>query len=167
MDIITDFLDELALPVTLAGDLSLLLLFIGASLGIGFFLGRSKLVTILIDIYIARALLAILPGEWLEFSLYGEAIVFGGLFLLLFFMDKRLFDLHISNAGADFFWRILVMGILVTGLLVSSFLYFLPRAVALDWISLTAYGYFASPLALTLWISAPILVLFFINNRLK
>lgn len=167
MDAITGFLGGFKLPVTLAGDLSLLLLFVGASLSLGFFMGRSKLVTILIDVYIARALVAILPNDWLQFSPYAEAIVFVGIFSVLFFMDKRLFDMHISNAGSDFFWRILVMGILVTGLLVSSVLYFLPKAAALDFISKTAYAYFASPVALTVWIVLPLLALFFINNKLK
>ena len=152
---------------SLAGDLSLLLLFIGVSIGLGFFLGRSRLILILIDVYMARALMTVFPSDWLSFSPYGGVIAFFVLFIALFFIDRRLFDLHISNMGTDFFWRILVMGILVTGLLVSSTLYFLPKKLALDFLSLAVYGYFASAWALTIWMVLPLVGLVFINNRLK
>lgn len=96
-------LKTLNITSSLAGDLSLLLLFIGISIGLGFFLGRARLILILIDIYMARALMTIIPATWLSFSPFGGAIVFVLLFLVLFFVDRRLFDLHISNMGTDFF----------------------------------------------------------------
>jgi hypothetical protein len=161
------FLKNLDIAPSLAGDLSLLLLFIGVSIGLGFFLGRARLILILIDIYIARALMAILPATWFEFSPYGAVIIFFALFFILFFIDRRLFDLHLSNMGTDFFWRILVMGILVTGLLVSTVLYFTPLKLALDFLSLSVYGYFASATALIVWMVLPLIGLLFINNRLK
>jgi hypothetical protein len=152
---------------SLAGDLSVLLLFVGVSIGLGFFLGRSRLILILMDIYIARALMTVLPASVFAFSPYGGVIVFFILFIGLFFIDRRLFDLHLSNIGTDFFWRILVTGILVTGLLMSSTLYFLPKKLALDFLSLSVYGYFASATALTVWMILPLVGLLFINHRLK
>lgn len=167
MDFLTSISKTLDIPQNLAGDLSLLLLFVAASIGVGFFLGRARLISILIDIYIARALLAILPGSWLSFSPFGGVIVFVFLFLFLFFVDRRLFDLHLSNVSTDFFWRIFVMGILVTGLLLSSLLYFLPKKLALGFISASVYGYFAGATALALWMIVPLVGLLFINHRLK
>ncbi len=167
MDFLDSFFKTLDIAPNLAGDVSLLFLFIGVSIGLGFFLGRSRLISILIDVYIARALVAILPATWLAFSSLGGAIVFLALFFVLFFTDRRLFDLHLSNASTDFFWRVFVMGILVTGLLVSSILYFLPKKLALDFISLSVYGYFAGATALALWMIVPLVGLLFINNRLK
>jgi small-conductance mechanosensitive channel len=167
MDFFNSFIKTLDIAPNLAGDISLLLLFIGVSIGLGFFLGRSRLISILIDIYIARALVAILPASWLAFSPFGGVIVFVLLFLFLFVVDRRLFDLHLSNASTDFFWRVLVTGVLVTGLLVSSVLYFLPQKLALSLISASVYGYFASATALALWMIVPLVGLLFINNRLK
>lgn len=167
MEFINTFFEGLNISPNLAGDLSLLLLFVGVSIGLGFFLGRARLITILISIYIARALMTILPAEWMSFSLYGEALFFVIIFLGLFFVDRRLFDLHLSNTGTDIFWRIFVMGVLVAGLLVSSILYYLPKAVALNFISPTLYSYFASATALTVWMILPLVGLLFINNRLK
>ncbi|OGI21270.1 MAG: hypothetical protein A2808_01200 [Candidatus Moranbacteria bacterium RIFCSPHIGHO2_01_FULL_55_24] len=167
MEDILSFLPGFELSKNFAGDLSLLLLFVGLSLIFGFVFGRSKLISVLIDVYVARALVAILPHDWISSASYSNVIIFALLFLFLLAMDQRLFDIHISNVGADFFWRIFVTSILVTGLVVSSFFFFLPKAVALDFISVTAYGYFASPAALIFWMVTPLLSLLFINNRLK
>ncbi len=157
----------LALPKNLAGDLSLLLLFIGLSIAFGFIFGRWKLVNILINVYIVVAFLSVLPKELLSFSPYAKAGAFLALLVALSLVDDRLFDVHITSAGTDFFWRLFVMSILVTGMLVSVTLAFLPKAIALSFISSTAYSYFASPIALIAWMAVPLLLLLFINNRLK
>ncbi|PIP25269.1 MAG: hypothetical protein COX32_04700 [Candidatus Moranbacteria bacterium CG23_combo_of_CG06-09_8_20_14_all_41_28] len=59
------------------------------------------------------------------------------------------------------------MSILVTGIIISVILSFLTYKIALSFISLSAYGYFASPIALIFWMVVPLLTLLFINNRLK
>jgi hypothetical protein len=167
MSFLTDFFGTLAIPNNLAGDLTLLLLFFGLSLAFGFIFGRWKLVNILINIYIVVAFLSVLPKELLAFSPYARAGVFFGLLVFLSMVDDRLFDLHITSAGTDFFWRLFVMSILVTGMLVSVTLTLLPKSLALSYLSATAYSYFASPLALVFWMAFPLLLLLFINNRLK
>lgn len=164
---ISGLLSAFKMPVTLAGDLSFLLLFVGLSLAFGFVVGRWKLVNILINVYIALAFVGVFPREYLAFSVYAKAGLFLVLVALLTVLDKRLFDVHISNAGTDFFWRLLVMSLLVTGMIVSVTLSFLPKAAALGVISRTAYGYFASATALSFWLVVPLVALLFINNRLK
>ena len=161
------FISALHIPNNLAGDLSLFLFFIALSLVFGFVFGRWKLVNILINVYIALALANILPKELLTFSIYAKAAVFATLLVFLTAVDDRLFDVHITNAGTDFFWRLFVMSILVTGMVLSSILSLVPKAFALSYISTAAYGYFASPLALIFWMTIPLLLLLFINNRLK
>lgn len=164
---ITDFFFSFHLPKNIAGDLSLLMLFIGLSMAFGFIFGRWKLVNILINVYIALALIGVVPAGLIGFSVYGKAATFIVLLVLLTAIDDRLFDVHISSAGTDFFWRLFVMSFLVTGMVVSVLLSFLPKSVALGYISLTAYGYFASPVALIFWMAIPLFSLLFINNRLK
>ena len=167
MSFLNTFFSTLSVPKNLAGDLSLLLIFFGLSLALGFILGRWKLVNILINIYIVVALISILPRELIVFSPYAKVGIFLSLLLFLSVIDDRLFDVHITNAGTDFFWRLFVMSILVTGMLVSVTLAFLPKAMALTYISQTAYSYFASPFALIFWMVIPLFSLLFINNRLK
>lgn len=167
MEQLSRFFSTLSLPETLAGDMSLFLVFVAISLLLGFIFGRFKLVNILINVYIALAFVGLFPKDMLAFSIYGKAIVFVLLLVFLTAIDKRLFDLHISNAGTDFFWRLIVMSILVTGMVVSVVFSFLPKSFLLGYVSNVAYGYFASSGAFAFWMVAPLLCLLFINNRLK
>lgn len=167
MSLLNNIFSSLSVPENLAGDLSLLLLFFVLSIAFGFIFGRWKLVNILINVYIAVAFLSVLPKELLVFSPYAKAAVFLAVVIFLSTIDDRLFDVHITSAGTDFFWRLFVMSILVTGMLVSVTLSFLPKALSLSYLSVAAYGYFASPFALIFWMTLPLLSLLFINNRLK
>lgn len=150
-----------------AGDISFLLVFIALSLGIGFLFGRWKLINILINIYIALAFVGVLSGGFLDFSVYGRLLSFFAIVLFLTAIDNRLFDVHIASAGTDFFWRLFVMSILVTGFFMSTVFSFLPQKMALSYISPSVYGLFAAPIAELIWMAVPLLVLLFINNRLK
>lgn len=161
------FFSALNIPNNLAGDLSLLLIFLVLSLIFGFVFGRWKLVNIMINVYIAVAFVNVLPENLLTVSDYAKGGVFLAVLIFLSMVDDRLFDVHITSAGTDFFWRLFVMSFMVTGMVVSVFLSTFPKSFALDYISGAAYSYFASPLALIFWMTLPILSLLFINNRLK
>ncbi|MFZ1683927.1 MAG: hypothetical protein WAU88_07310 [Candidatus Zixiibacteriota bacterium] len=150
-----------------AGDISFLLVFILLSLGVGFLFGRWKLINILINIYIALAFVGVLASGFLDFSVYGKLIAFFVIVLFLTAIDTRLFDVHIASAGTDFFWRLFVMSVLVTGFFVSTVFSLLPRQMALSYIPTSVYGFFATPIAELVWMAVPLLVLLFINNRLK
>lgn len=167
MSNITAFFSAFSLPKNFTGDMSFLLFFVGASLAVGFIFGRWKLISILINSYIALAFISVLPASWFTASVYAKAETFIILLILLTAIDQRLFDLHISNAGVDFFWRLLVMSIIVTGMITSILFSFLSKNVALGFVSPAVYGYFASPWALVFWMVVPLISLLFINNRLK
>jgi len=156
------------LPSTIAGDISFWLLFIGASIGLGVYLGRSLLVNLVLYGYIALALLRSLPVTVFSFSLpYGKVIVFGGILCLLMLMGRHLFDIHISNAGSDFFWRILVMGFLVTGMTASIVLSVLPKKEVLAYMSLASYQVFVDQWSFVVWLVLPLLFLWIVNKRLN
>lgn len=155
------------LPNKIAGDLSLILLFIGVSILAGFIFGRWKLVNILINVYIAVAIVGIVPQDWFDVSVYAKAGLFLGLLVLLTMFDERLFDIHITSAGTDFFWRFFVTSFLVTGSVLSSVFNFLPKYIVLEWVSPNLYFYIASPWALMFWLVVPIFSLFVINTRLR
>ena len=149
------------------GDISLFLIFVAIAIGVGVFFGRTKLLSIMIDVYIARALVAVIPGKWIALTDYQDIIIFSIVFGVLFLTDQRLFDIHLSNRGSDFFWRLVVMSVLVSGMLVSTLLSLLPQKEVLGVISQTAYGYFTNPFFAVLWMTLPLLILLFINRRLR
>lgn len=164
---ISSIFSALHVPSNLAGDLSLILIFVATSLVFGFVFGRWKLVNILINVYIAVAFVNVLPEGLFLISDYAKAGVFLVVLFFLSMVDDRLFDVHITSAGTDFFWRLFVMSFMVTGMVVSVILSTLPKGFALDYISASTYAYLASPTALIFWMTAPLLSLLFINNRLK
>ena len=155
------------LSQSMAADLSFFFMFCGLSLALGVFFGRFKLINILINAYIALAFIAVLPADLYLTSPYAKAGVFLALLIVLTAIDKRLFDLHISSAGTDFFFRLIVTRLLVSGMLSSILLSLIPRSLTLGLISPQIFSVFAAPLTSVLWIAVPILALLFINNRLK
>lgn len=156
-----------SIPTTIAGDLSLVLLFTGVSLLLGFIFGRWKLVNILINVYIAVALVGIVPPEWFVVSVYAKAGIFLVLLVFLTMFDNRLFDIHITSAGTDIFWRFFITSFLVTGSILSTLFNYLPQSLVLQWVTPHLYWYIASPWALLFWLVVPILSLFIINSRLR
>jgi hypothetical protein len=166
MDVLQSSLTKF-LPVGLVADISFLAVFAVSCLGLGVYLGRTQLVNILIYGYVGAALVRTFPSGWLDFSPYGKALAFIAVLVLLVFVGDYLFDIHISSAGSDFFWRVLVMSFLSVGMAVSVLLTLLPRADALKYLSASTYGYFTLPMAQVLWMSLPLVFLLFVNKRLR
>ena len=162
------FLESITgLSKDVSADLSFFLLFTAMSLALGFFLGRFKLINILINAYIALAFISVLPETVLAISDYAKSGIFVLLLVFLTAIDKRLFDLHISSAGSDLFWRLIVMSLLVSGMLTSMLLSLLPKTTTSGFVTEHVALVFASPLASIVWFAVPIFALLFINNRLK
>lgn len=156
------------LPAKFAGDASFIFVFAGVSLGLGLFMGRYKLVNLLISVYAALALAKVIPDVWLDpLGPYGELGVFVVALLVLTIFDERMFDLHMSSRSTDFFWRLFVMSFVETGLILSILLSLAPRELALSYVSPTIFAYFASPVAVAVWALLPLAILLFINKRLR
>ena len=149
----------------IAGDFSFVLIFLAVSFAVGFFMGRTRLIYLMIDVYIARALVSVIPGDWIALVSYSDTIIFLLVFAFLFFTDHRLFDLHIPSRASGFVLRVLIMGILVTGMIVSSLFSYLPKAMVLDYVSPLLYSYFVSEGPQMFWLVTPLLLLAFINRK--
>lgn len=158
----------LAIPKQWAGDLSFLLAFLGVSLILGFVFGRMKLLNILIDAYIAFALTSALPHGTFDTSPpYADAAFFFVMLAFLVAVDSHLFDVHISNAGTDIFWRLVVMSLLVAGTITSILLALMPKSLVKGIVSPDAYGVFAGGWTLIIWLILPLISLLLINKRLR
>lgn len=151
----------------LAGDISLFLVLVAISVAFGMFVGRFRLINILINIYIALAILSVIPENLLKFHENSEPFLFLLIVVLLTLIGDYLFDIHISSSGSGFFWRLVVMSFLEMGLIFSVVISLMPQDKLLEYVSQNAYQYFASPAAKTFWIIIPLTFLFFINKRAK
>jgi len=151
----------------LAGDMSLFLVLVAISLMFGMFVGRFRLANILINIYIALAILVVIPEDFLSLYANADLLIFLLLLTALTIAGDNLFDIHISSSGSGFFWRLMVMSFLEVGLIFSVIISMVPSDKLLEYVSQNMYQYFASPSARIFWMIAPLAFLFFINKRSK
>lgn len=167
MFILEDVFVKFGLSDILAKDISFLIFFILLSVAFGMFIGRFRLINVLINVYIAIAILTVMPKE--IFSPYSLAALFFfvAAVIVLTMIDSHLFDIHISGSGGSFFWRLFVMSFFEAGLIFSVFISFWDKTTLLKIISSDIYSLFVSPYARIFWMLAPLAVLFFINKKEK
>jgi hypothetical protein len=151
----------------IAGDFSIVGILVLVAVAIGFFFGRTKLIALLIDLYIAKAIVSVVPASLVNVPGYSNAILFAVVLCFLLLVDRYLFDLHLASRGSDFFWRVGIMSLLTVGMFMSIFLSLLPKEVALDFMTKNLYSYFVSDLASFLWLVLPLIALGFMNRRLR
>jgi hypothetical protein len=151
---------KLGIPASLSQDILLLLVVVGASAIFAMLIGRFRLLAILANIYIALAVLSAVPGEYLTSYLYAVGF-FLAIVIVMTVFGKKLFDAYLSG------WRVFALSFLEVGLLLSVIVSFLPREIALEYVSKNAYFYLASPLAHLAWVVAPLIFILLIQKRLN
>lgn len=156
---------KFGLAENLAGDISFLIFFLFVSIGFGMFIGRYRLINVLINVYIAIAILTVIPREILEPVSLAALFVFVASVIVLTMIDSHLFDIHISGSGGSFFWRLFVMSFFEAGLIFSVLISFWGSDTMVRYISSDIYNLFASSYARIFWMLAPLFVLFFINKK--
>lgn len=159
-------LGKLGISPVFMQDLSLLAVVLLISFIFGMFIGRYKLITILINIYVSLAILAAVPEGYLLDYAYRLGFFFASL-IILTLVSKRLFEIYISGSGSGLLWRVFIMSFLEVVFLISIALYIMPPSVALGYVSRAAYTYLASPTAHFIWMIIPLAFIFFIHKRLN
>lgn len=163
---LTLLLSKLGLSAGMSQDLTLLLVIIFASFIFGMFIGRYKLITILINIYISLSIINAVPEKYIADYSY-KVLGFFILLVALTMLGKKLFEIHISGAGTGFLWRVFAMSFLEIVLLISIMLSLIPKKVALGYVSPSSFEYLASDNAMLFWLIIPVAFLFFIHKRLN
>ena len=147
-------------------DLFIVLFFIVAALIYGFSLGRDRIITILISIYIALAVVSYAPfinsfGTAFDPNQAFAAKVgsFLVVFIILFFFTTRsalIRTLGSNRVGA--WWQVLAFSILQVGLLISVTLSFLP-ADAVNTLSPVTKNIFISDVGRLCWVLLPVILM--------
>lgn len=159
-------LSKLGVSQNMAQDATLLLVVVFASFIFGMFIGRYKLISILVNIYVALAILAAVPAGYIN-GYTQTLIVFFATLIILTLVSKRLFEIYISGSGSGFLWRVFAMSFLEVVFLISIVLSILPKKVALEYVSSNSYDYLASPIAQFIWLIIPLAFIFVIHKRLN
>ncbi len=167
MFVLEDFFLKFGLPDILTKDISFLMFFIIISIAFGMVIGRFRLINVLINVYIAIAILTVMPKDFFLPQSIMALLFFVVAVIALTIIDSHLFDIHISGSGGSFFWRLFVMSFFEAGLIFSVFISFWDEDTLLKIISSDIYSLFVSQYARIFWMLAPLAVLFFINKKEK
>jgi len=157
---------KFGLSAQLAQDVSLLLIIALLSFVFGMFIGRYKLITILINIYVAFAITMVVPTKYFSDYTYKLIFFLAGV-IILTLISKRLFEIYISGSGSGFLWRVFAMSFLEVVFLLSIVVSIVPKKIVLSYISPTAFDYLASENARLAWMVVPLAFMFFIHKKLN
>lgn len=153
-------------------DLFIILFFVLAAFLYGLSLGRDRIIVILVSIYIALAIVNSAPyikdmANEIKFDIFTfKATAFLGLFILLFFLFSRSALLRTLGSGgaAGNILQVIIFSFLHVGLLTSITLSFLP-VESLNYLMPITRTLFVSQPAQFIWMVAPLLVMFLVNER--
>ena len=155
---------QFGLNAKMAQDIVLLFIVIVASIAFMLLIGRTRLVTVLISIYISIALLNVVPNKWLADYTYRIGILVGSI-VVLSVLGKKMFDASISGSGKVFLFKMYLMSFLEIGLLLSIISRMMPQAIVSGYVSTNAAEYLTSEYASIFWMLMPLAFMFFIYRR--
>jgi hypothetical protein len=153
-------------------DVFIVLFFIVSALLYGFSMGRDRILTMLVSVYMSIAVVKYIPyvtafNASVSFndSFAIRISVFLGAFVLLFFLlsQSALLKMFGGLGEQGSWWQVGLFSLLQAGLLISVTLSFFPAASG-DWISPFIRAVFVSDLAKTIWVLAPITVMIFLGR---
>jgi hypothetical protein len=156
---------QLGLSPKITQDVMLFLVVALVSFIFGMLVGRYKLITVLVNIYVSVALLSVFPkGIFPDYSY--SLILFFGVIVLLTVLGKKMFEMPLSGSGKGFLWRVFAMSFLEVVLMLSVALSLMPKKVALGYISPDSYGYLVSENFAFLWMLFPLVFMFVIHKKI-
>lgn len=159
------YLIEQGFAPTLAGDMMFFLILAVAGVGVGFLIGKHRLMGVLISIYLAVVVLAAFPQAYLPNDPIYVFLIFCGVVIGLTLLDEQLFDVNAEITLK--MWKSVLLGFFVAVLFVSVVLDFLPEKSIPSFLVSHALDYFVSPWARFGWTVAPLAFLFIIQKRWK
>ena len=157
---------QVGIPASMAQDVMFLLLVVLISFVLGMIIGKHRLVTVLINIYVSVAILKVVPAGYLA-SYTSVLLFFFALLVALTLLGSKLFEISISGSGSGFMLRVFAISFLEVMLLASITLSIMPKKEALLYVSKTVYGYMTESNFQFLWMVVPLVALFIIHKRLS
>lgn len=148
-------------------DTFLVLFFAATSVMYAFFVSRERLAVVLLSTYSSLAIVqatpiigALLKGYEDQNLFHVRLAVFVVLFLIMYVLLSHNMTLH-AEIGHRW-WQAVVLSVLQVGLLISSILSFIPRAVFTT--QLSEY-FFTSDIARSAWLLLPIAAMIVMRNK--
>ncbi|MDD2753685.1 MAG: hypothetical protein PHT44_03700 [Candidatus Portnoybacteria bacterium] len=150
------------------------LVFLAVALAYGLFMGRNRLVAMMLGAYFSFLLTRAIP--WKELSWLGlkaapvsttQIFIFLALVLGFYFAiphSSLRHTMRLGGKGSGAWWQILILSVLQIGLILSMIIAFLPAKVTAG-LSPLAQIIFVGPWPYFMWLLAPILAIMFLRGR--
>jgi len=161
---LTTILSKLGISTSLTQDITLLLVIILASFLFGVFIGRSRLMAVLVNIYVSLAIVMAIPASYLADYSY-KILAFLIILVFLTLWGKKIIDVSMGNVGSGFMWKIFALSFLEVVLILSIIVSLTPKKNALQYVSASSYGYLIDDPMKLIWMAAPLIFLFFVHGR--
>ncbi len=176
---IRELLTNFHLGTASGWDLFIILIFLIAVLVYGFFLGRNRMIILLLSSYFSLVISQVIPWSrisslgWLGIGQQPSASlkisVFVGLILLFYFLIPRSIlssALRIKKRGEAAWWQLFILSIVQLGLLATIIFSFLPGQAVADFTPLVKKIFIGSE-AQFIWLTLPILFMVLMRRKRK
>jgi len=176
---VRDFLTNFNIGAASGWDIFIVVVLLLAILIYGFFLGRNRMIIILLSSYFSYLIVLNIP--WWKISSIGwlgidqnpssslRIILFLGIILLFYFLMPRSVltsALRVKKRGLAPLWQLFILSVVQIGLLAVVIFSFLP-VEALSNLAPTVRKIFIGPEAQFVWIVLPILVILLMRKKRK
>ena len=159
--------NSFGLSASSAQLVTLALVLLAVTVAFWLLVGRKRLHSVLMNIYISFVLTQAIPKDVIGVAnLNYLVVIFLAIIILLTVMGKYTFDIQLSGSGLAY-WQLFVMSFLEVGLIVSIAAFFVGDKTLLKFLSKDALFYFTSPWAKFLWLALPLAFLVYINKKGK
>ncbi|MEA2113419.1 MAG: hypothetical protein U9P63_02055 [Patescibacteria group bacterium] len=172
-----DFLANFHIGAASGWDVFIVLIFLIAVFVYGFFLGRNRMIVLLLSTYFSFAIMQVFPWsrlislEWLgigeEPSSSLRILIFLGIILLFYFLIPRSVlssTLRIKKRGDASWAQLFILSIAQVGLLAMILISFLSNEIIAD-LSSPIKKMLIEPEAQFVWIVIPILIMALMRRR--
>ncbi|MFH1460892.1 MAG: hypothetical protein ABIF84_00495 [Patescibacteria group bacterium] len=176
---IRDFLTNFHLGAASGWDIFILLIFLIAVLIYGLFLGRNRMIVILLISYFSLLIVKNIP--WQKLSQFGwlgveespsaslRIILFLAIILLFYFLVPRsvlISSLRLKKRGVASWFQLFILSIVQIGFLIMVILSFLP-VESISNLAPIIRKIFVGPEAQFVWITLPILAMVLMRRKRK
>ena len=163
---ITLLLSKIGLSSNLSQDVMLVLFVALVSFVFGMVLGKHKLMSVLVNIYVSFAVMSVVPKEMFSQTDY-KVFAFLILLAVLTVLSRKIFDISFSSGGSAFMWRVFVVSFLQVALILSIVLSLVSKKEALAYVSSSAYEYLVIGWAPLFWMLIPLVCMFLLYRKNK
>lgn len=157
------FLSQYSLTGVWTGEVIFFLILIGIGAGLGFLIGKYRLLSLLAGVYFSSALFSAIPSSILPKDPIFVGLVYVILVLLFTFLDEFLFDVNgsVSEKG----WKSVAVGFFAVGAFSSTLISLVGWKTVSDILSKQSFEYLAGPWARLFWLTAPLLFFFIVKRK--